>query len=185
MKTILLTLLFASLALGQITVDVSALNISADGTSALYAWMLNQQSSTTTFLALDCTASATSITVQDSSGIGVALNRALLIGGEAVTVTAKTGKVLTITRAQLGTLAAAHRGTVATKDAEGVVTVVNAGDLVTVLKYPAPQSAVRQWIVDKMAELMAAGGYPTAAAQDAIINTAKAAKDAAIAGAVQ
>ena len=185
MKQLISTSLLTVVAFGQITVNVPSLNVSADGAAALYAWMLNQQTTTTTFLSADITAAATSMTVEDASGINAAANSVLLIGGEVVTVTVKTGRVLTITRAGLGTLAAAHKGRIEKKDADGNVSVVNAGDLITVLKYRTPQLAMRQWLMDKMTELMTQGGWPTAVAEDSIINSAKARRDAAIAGAVQ
>jgi hypothetical protein len=185
MRTILTAVLFAALALGQITVNVPALDITKDGTVILYKWMLQQQRDGTTFLSDDCTASATSIRVEDASGINVIANSVLLIDKEAFTVTAKVGRVLTVTRASVGTEAAAHKGRITTKNEDGSLNIVNAGDLVTVLKYRSPQLAMRQWVVDKMAALMAEGGYPTAVAQDAVINTARAAKDAAVAEAVK
>jgi len=184
MRTILTAVLFAALAFGQITVNVPALNVSADGTAALYAWMIGQQG-TTTFLSDNCAAGDLTIRVEDASGINITANSVLLIGGEVVTVTAKAARVLTVTRASLGTEAAAHKGRIATKNEDGSLNVVNAGDLVTVLKHRSPQLAMRQWIVDKMTALMSEGGYPTAVSQDTIINTAKALKDAAVAGAVQ
>jgi hypothetical protein len=178
MKMLLIAVCFAVTAFAQITVNVPALTVSADGTAALYAWMLNQQG-TTTFLSLDSSASDKSITVEDSAGINASANSALLIGGEVVSVTAKAGKVLTIEHAQLGTQARAHKGRITDKDG----TIINAGDLVTVLKYSTPAKAMRQWIIDKMAELMAAGGYPSA--QEAAVTAAKATKDAAISEAVR
>jgi hypothetical protein len=184
MRITLLAVLFAALALAQITVNVPALNVSADGTAALYAWMIGQQG-TTTFLSDDITAADLTMRVEDASGINAVANSLLLIDKEVFTVTAKAGRVLTITRAALGTKAAAHKGRVTTKNEDGSLNIVNAGDLVTVLKYRSPQVVMRQWIVDKMAELMGQGGYPTAVSQDTIVATAKAAKDVAVAEAVK
>jgi hypothetical protein len=184
MRTILTAVLFAALALGQITVNVPALNVSADGTAALYSWMIQQQG-TTTFLSDDVAAGDLTIRVEDASGINAAVNSLLLIDKEVFAVTAKAGRVLTVTRASLGTKSAAHKGRVATKNEDGSLNVVNAGDLVTVLKYRSPQLAMRQWIIDKMSELMGQGGYPTAVSQDTIVATARAAKDAAVAEAVK
>lgn len=167
----------------MITVNVPSLNISDDGASALYAWMMNQQNAGFTSLSVDCTSLATTITVEDASGIGIAGNNTLLVGGEVMLVTLKTGKVLTVTRAQLGTMAAAHKGKVVRID-KGETTVMNIGDQITVLKYNTISRTCRQWIVDKLTELMNQGGYPSAVTQDSIINAAKIAKDAAIAGAI-
>lgn len=189
MRILLIALLFAGLAAAQITVNVPSLTVSADGTATLYAWMLSQPQAFETKLTDSVDAVATTIRVDDASGINAAANSLILIGGEAMIVTNKAARLLTVTRAALGTQARAHRGLVTQEvknpDGSTTTTVVNVGDIVNVMKHNTPARAARQWVIDKMTALMEAGGYPTAVAQDSVINTAKAAKQAAIDAAVQ
>ena len=95
----------------------------------------------------------------------------IVIDGEAMTVTAKAARVYTVTRPSLGTTAAAH----------------SPGAVVNVLKYKTIALFGMQCVIDAVTNIMnnPSFSYPTATTQNAVITTAQAAKNAAIAGAVQ
>lgn len=166
MKLIAL-LLFAVGLQAQTVVNVKSLTISADATAAIQAWMVTQTTGANTGLNGAIDASTTSVTVADGSVMGG--TDIIVIDGEAMQITAKTGKSLTVTRAALGTVAATHADKA----------------LVGVLKYKTMALLFQAHIANMVASIMDVAGYPTKATQDAIIATAQAAKAAAVSAAVQ
>ena len=163
---ILLALLMAS-AMGQVAVNVKSLTVSADGVAALNNFMVTQVKDTQTGLTNSIDAVTTSVRVDDGSVmVGTDV---IKIDGEAMQITAKSGRDLTVTRAVFGTTAATH----------------TSHDPVQVLKYKTYALLFQSHIVNMVSQIMDTYGYPTKATQDAVIATAKAAKDAAVAGAVQ
>ena len=166
MKTITFALILAASAYSQTVVNVPSLTVSADATAAVQNWMLTQTSGTVKLVGA-ILATDLALKVDDATGIGN--NDELLVDGEAVVVTNKTGKTLTITRADLGTTATAHAD----------------GAPVSILKYKSIKTLFRQIIIDTVGQIMSMGNYPTAAAQNAVIKTATDALDNAKKNAVQ
>jgi len=164
--SLLLALLMAS-AMGQTAVNVKSLTVSADGVAALNNFMVTQVNDLQTGLTNSIDDVTISVRVDDGSVMtGTDI---IKIGGEAMRITAKTGRNLTVTRGVLGTTAASH----------------TANSPVQILKYKTYALLFQAHITNMVSQIMDTYGYPTKATQDAVIATAKAAKDAAVAGAVQ
>lgn len=163
----ILLVLVTAFATAQVAVNVKSLTVSADGIAALNHFMVTQVNDIQTGLTDALDAVSTSVRVDD--GAVMVGTDIIKIGGEAMQITAKTGRNLTVTRAALGTTAATH----------------SAHDPVQVLKYKTYALLFQAHIINMVSQIMDTYGYPTKATQDAVIATAKAAKDAAVAGAVQ
>jgi len=169
MRTLILFSLSMGLTFAQATVNIKSLTFSADAVAATQSFMIAQTTGATTTLNGAITSGATTVTVQDNNV--VLNNTAFVIDGEAFLVTARTAKVLTVTPAYLGTTTVAHADKA----------------IVSVLKWATLILFGQQCIMDAVANIMnnPVYGYPTASIQNAVITTAQAAKNAAIAGAVQ
>lgn len=163
----ILLVFFMASAVGQVAVNVRSLTVSSDGIAALNNFMVTQVNDIQTGLTDALDAVSTSVRVDDGSVmVGTDI---IKIGGEAMQITAKTGRNLTVTRGVLGTTAASH----------------TANSPVQILKYKTYALLFQAHITNMVSHIMDTYGYPTKATQDAVIATAKAAKDAAVAGAVQ
>ena len=106
MKTLLFLILSAA-AFAQTSVNPRAVTLTADGVAVAQSFMLTQVNNlqgVTVNGALD--AVTTTVTVSDVSNIKN--GDELLIDGEAMAITAKANKVLTVTRGDLGTTAIVH-----------------------------------------------------------------------------
>lgn len=154
--------LIASAAFAQTTVNAPAVTLDATGSAALITWMAGQGTGTITTVTEPVLIGATTITVDVSSGIPI--NAVISLGTEHLLVTAKVGKVLTVTRGHNGSTAAAYA----------------TGATVTEMKYRTFNALGRQIIIDTMRQIVAQH-----APLNASITTATAVKDAAVAGAVQ
>ena len=131
MKTILLlTIALCLTASAQTTINPRAITVTADGTSAFAAFNQTQIKATTGLT--DPIADAVATAIRVDSGADISKDDLIKIDAEVMLVTAKTGRNLTVTRAALGTTAAAHAAT--------------AG--VQVLKYQSPKKLSEQFIID-------------------------------------
>ena len=110
MKPLLILITFALSLSAQTTINARAINVSADGVAAFNAWNQTQVASTT---GLSDAMDAIQTTMRVDSGADIRVNDLLKVDNEVVLVTDKTGRNLTITRAQLGTMAATHAATAA------------------------------------------------------------------------
>ena len=159
----LITLFLLSLAcFAQVQINAPAVTLDATGVAAVTAWMATQGTGTITTITAPVAIGATTVNVDVAQSIPV--NAVIAIGVEHMQVTAKAGRVLTVTRAQNGTVAAAYA----------------TGAQVTELKYRTLNAfgkavivGIAKDLVDKYAPLNAA------------IAAAQAAKDAAREAAVQ
>lgn len=167
MKRLTLSALFIAALSAQTTVNVKSLTVSPDAVAALNAWMVTQVTGNPTGLAGAIDASATTVNVADGSPMNG--SDIIVIDGEALQITAKSNKQLTVTRGALGTTPAAHADKA----------------IVAVAKYKTFALLFQAHITNMVGQIMDQVGYPTKATQDAVISTAQAAKDAAKAGAVQ
>lgn len=151
---------------GQTVVNVKSLTLSPEATTAVNSFMVTQVAASTG-LSGSITAAAMTVLVDD----GAVMNGSdiIRIDGEAMQITAKNGKTLTVTRASLGTTAAVHADKA----------------IVQVLKYKTPALLFQAHLTTLVGQIMDQVGYSTKATQDAVISTAQAAKDVAKAGAVQ
>jgi hypothetical protein len=167
MKTLFATLILAAVSFGQTAVNVKSLTLSSDAAAAVQAWMVTQVTDTPTGLNGKIDDVVTAIVVADGSAIKA--NDVIVVDEEALQVTAKTGKNLTVARGTFGTKAVAH----------------NNNAMVFVMRYRTMALLFQQHIVNMVGQIMDTTGYPTKATQDAVISTAQAAKDAAKVAAVQ
>ena len=167
MIKLILSLAFTGILSAQTVVTPASITFSADATVAIQTWFTTQVLSTPTTLALPMTAGALTMTVTDASQL--AINQEFYIGTEAVNPSAIVGNVVTVTRADIGTTAAAHP----------------AGASVGILKYKSLKNWCKQALAQEVAAIMSQITSPTGATQDAAIATANAAKAAAVAGAIQ
>lgn len=156
-------LLVAGLGLAQTTtINAPAVTLDATGSAALIAWMAGQGTGTITTVTAPVLFADTTITVDVSVGIGA--NAVIAIGTEHMLVTAKVGKVLTVTRAVNGSTAAAYA----------------TGATVTEMKYRTFNALGKAMIVATLRQIV-----DTYAPLTAPVAAATATKDAAVAGAVQ
>src|ERR1017187_1686176 len=167
MKRLLFTLLFTGILSAQTVVTPAALTFSPDAVAAMNSWFLTQIVNGLTTLTVALTPGETSMTVKD--GTQLAVNQEFLLDGEAINPSAIVGNVVTITRADLGTTAAAH--------------AINSN--VSVLKYKSIKNYCKQAIQQEVAAIMSMTTFPSGATQDAVIATAQATKATAVAGAIQ
>lgn len=93
-------------AFAQATINAPAVNLNAESTTAVLAWMGTQHARPSTAASLAVLIGDLTITVADSTGMDP--GSVLSIGSEHVLVTARVGQVLTVTRGFNGTTAAAH-----------------------------------------------------------------------------
>lgn len=171
----LITLLILALPMvAQTVVNPASLTFSADGITAantviLLTQTISPNGSTPVRLAGSIDAVTLTVTVTDASNLKA--NDSLFIDAEAMPIASKVGNVITLTsRADLGTTAAIH----ATQS------------IVQTLLYPS----IKKWITGTIAAAIqtAIDNCATCtvnAAQNAVISTAQAAKQAAKASAVQ
>jgi len=98
---------FAALGVAQTVVNPSGLTLSADGQAATQAFMLTQRNGLVgVTLTSPMDAVTTTANVSDSTNITGASE--LIIDGEAMTITNKAARVLTVVRGDLGTTAIVH-----------------------------------------------------------------------------
>ena len=103
----LLLFLCSISAYAQATVNAPAVQLDANGSTAVLAWMAGQvKPAGATRLQSNITAGATSATVVDAAGIAV--NDVIAVGVEHLGVSAKSGNVLTVARGFNGSTAASH-----------------------------------------------------------------------------
>jgi len=171
MRTIVLFALILTAAFGQQTVTPANVTFSADAVAVLQNYFVDPSNitSTPTTLAAPLSAGATTMTVASTDLL--AINQEFLIDKEAVNPTAinTVTKVVTISRADIGTTAAAHLS----------------GATVSLLKYKSLKNWCKQSLAESIAQIMSIVTFPTGATQDAIIATANAAKQAAKDAAIQ
>lgn len=167
MKTLFAILILAAVSFGQTVVNVKSLTLSPDATAAVNSWMVTQVTGTPTGLNGTISPTDTVVTVDDGSVMGN--NDVLVIEGEAMQITAKAAKKLTVTRGAFGTTATDHKDKT----------------IVSVMKYRTYAILFQTHIANVVASIMDTAGYPTKATQDAIVATATAAKQAAKDSAVQ
>lgn len=134
MKKLLLLLIPGILA-AQTVVNPPPVTLNNEAVVAVQQWMVGQTNGKQTTLSSDITDTATTIEVASGTGLG---NKVLLIDSEAVTVTARTARTLTVTRASLGTVAASHN-----KDAQ-----------VRVLKYSSIRDLTKEIVLAKLREVV-------------------------------
>lgn len=167
-------LLIASIvAYGQATINAPAIQLTATGQAAVMDYLNSQRTGVQTKLSEDITASTT--TFQVESGQGISVGATLLIDAEHVSVTARTGRSVTVTRGFNGTTAAAHL-----TDAD-----------IRELRYRTMNALAGFWVRNQLRGIVE--NYPplnapivqAIAERDAAIATVRAAKDAAIQAAVQ
>lgn len=105
MKTIIFALLALS-AFGQATINAPAITLNAESTTAVLAWMSTQAARPNTTLSGAVLVGDLTITVADGTGFGA--GSVIAIDSEHLTVTARSGGTLTVTRGTNGTTPAAH-----------------------------------------------------------------------------
>jgi len=132
------------------SLNLPTITVSDAGVAAIQSWMLAQAVAITSLVGA-ITVGALTLTVNDASNIGNVDE--ILIDGEAMSVTARSGKTLTVTRADLGTTAAAHAD----------------GAMVTVLKYKSIKGYFKQAIADAVSQIVVQANYA------AMLSTAQAA----------
>lgn len=161
----LIVLLVAAALHAQTVVHPPAVTLNNEAVTAVQSWMVGQTNGTQTTLSADIDAVATAVTVADGAGLS---NKVLLIDSEAITVTARTGGGLTVTRASLGTVSATHA-----KDAK-----------VRVLKYTSVRDLTKEIVLAKLREVVEISPTATVltkrAAQKTIDDEIAAAKVAAV-----
>src|ERR1039457_3807047 len=106
MKKTILLFAFAGILSAQTIVTPAALTFSPDAVAAMNSWFLTQIVNAPTTLTVALTPGAATMTVKDGTQITIA--QEFLLDGEAINPSAIVGNVVTITRADLGTTAAAH-----------------------------------------------------------------------------
>ena len=136
MKQLFLSLFITAAAFAQAAINAPAVQMDADGATAVRLWMAGQSTGTQTQLAEPVGASDTTIRVVSGQGIGP--NSAIAIGTEHIQVTAKSGNTLTVTRAQNGSTAAAY----------------SAGDSVVEMKYRSFNHLGRVVIVETLRQIV-------------------------------
>ena len=87
------------------TVNPPAVSLNDEAVTAIHGWMITLITSQPTKLAAGIDNVVTTITVEDGSGLN---NKVIRIDNEAMTVTTRTGKTLTVTRGSLGTTPVNH-----------------------------------------------------------------------------
>lgn len=86
-------------------VNPPAVSLNDEAVTAIHGWMITLITSQPTKLAASVDNVVTTITVEDGSGLN---NKVIRIDNEAMTVTNRTGKTLTVTRGSLGTTPVNH-----------------------------------------------------------------------------
>jgi hypothetical protein len=170
-------LLYCSLlAVGfsQTVVNIPSLTVSSDGTAAVNAWLCSQISSYPSTLANNIDASSITIRVEDGTGYNG--STPVKIDSEVMIVTGKSGRDLTVTRGAFGSVASPHAGR-----SGGTL-----GAQVALMKYKDFKDLFVQHIKAVVGQIMEADtSSPVNVAQDAVIATAKAAKEAAKSAVIQ
>lgn len=150
---LLILILAAGTIFAQATINAPAVTLDADGANAVRAWMSTQSTGIQTTLASPISAADTTITVANGQGINA--NAVIAIGAEHVQVTARSGNILTVTRASNGSTAASAA----------------AGATVTEMRYRTMNALAKQVVVDvlrsivRQAEIKAAQESAAAAAE--------------------
>jgi len=101
----LITTLSLPVSFAQTTVNPPAVNLNAEAVTAINGWLLTQTTTPATTLTIDIDNTTTTVIVADGAGLN---NKTILIGTEAMVITARSGKTLTVTRGVLGTTAVLH-----------------------------------------------------------------------------
>ncbi len=168
MKNILLVLSIATVLTAQTTVNLPSLTVTADATTSINLAMRKLFSGTNTSATAPIADNGTTLTVASTAGI--AANALLMIDDEVVLSSAKTATTFTITRAALGTVAAAH----------------SSGAVVRELKYRSfAHLFMVHFVLAGVGDMMEQNPAGAFATQTSAITTSQAAKDALKAGAVQ
>jgi hypothetical protein len=169
MKILILLVASATAILAQTTVNIPALTISAEGTAAINATFAKIFVDGAQPISLTAPVAVGDTTISVVSTAGVAATSAIVIGAEAMKISAKTATAFNVTRAYYGTTAVAHAQT------------ENANEL----KYPTLQRAFFAVIASFVGDQMDTAASSTISAQNAVISAAQAAKTAAKTAAVQ
>lgn len=135
MKHLLTAIIFAASAIAQVAINPPAVSLNSEAVASIQAWMLTQRTDSTVTLTNAVSVNATALRVSDGAGLN---GKAIVIDGEAYLVTARNGRDLTVTPAQLGTTTALHE----------------ANSVVSVLKYSDLRSLAKQIVLDKMREIV-------------------------------
>lgn len=106
MKTIIILTFLTLSAFAQATINAPAITLNGESTTAVLAWMGTQAARPNTTLTQAALVGDATVTVADGTGLGA--GSMIAIDSEHMLVTARAGTVLTVTRAQNGTTAAAH-----------------------------------------------------------------------------
>ena len=168
-------ILFAFLTVscfGQTVVNPPAITLSVEAVSAVNKFLSKQLSGSVATLTLPILVGDSVINVTSTASIRA--NGAVLIDGEVVQVTAKTATTLTVTRGVYGTTAAAHLSSAVVLELQYTYTGLTGFNtfLVSLLR-------------SDIGNIMNSIGTASLTTQDAVINTANAAKLAVIVAAVQ
>jgi len=102
---ICLTSALLSHAQQRTIVNPPAVSLNDEAVTAIHGWMITLITSQPTKLAAGIDNVVTTITVENGSGLN---NKVIRIDNEAMTVTTRTGKTLTVTRGSLGTTPVNH-----------------------------------------------------------------------------
>ena len=160
MKLIFLSLM--SVAVFAQTVNLRAITVNSDAQVAFNAYAITQADPTvSTALSLAVDASTTAIRVD--AGAGLTINSVIKIDNEAMLITARSGRDITVTRGALGTTAATH----------------DTSAPVALLKYASLQEYARTVAIDAIRALVARYDPAVNAAASAVEATRKTKTDAA------
>lgn len=162
MKTLLVALLLAGSLCAQITVNIGTFTLPSKSAQSVTSWMLAQRAGQT---ALTAPQTADDTTVTLNSMAGVSVGTSLVIESEAELVTAINGKVATVTRAQLLSVAAIH------------ASLAPAG----IMQYATVEAVIKAFIATRLQNILQAYPSSSIAALNATIATAQASITAEVA----
>lgn len=172
-KLLLNFILFTGLAFGQTTAIPMTVTVPNGAIPSIRSFLVSTQTSESTTLS---SGMLIGDTVANVTTLGtIAVGTAIVIEGESMLVTSRAGNALTVTRATLGTVAAAHAGPAAGQP----------GAIVNVQRWPTMVAMFQDTVRATIGNIFERNPTSTITAQRAAIAAAQAAIDAEKVAAVQ